>query len=152
MPFRRHDVHRTFTSNKALANEMRFRHQPSEVLSTKIFNIIDRLYYCCIWHTMCLLITTRSNITPKGESIMKNVLSTIVAALVAVSFAGIVCAAEPAAPAMPAGHPPVAAEKAPAKPAKKAKKAKKAPKKEEAKPADAAAPAAPATPAAPAKK
>lgn len=79
---------------------------------------------------------------------MKNVLSTIVAALVAVSFAGIVCAAEPAPAALPAGHPPVAAEKAPAKPAKKAKKAKKAEKKEEAKPAD--APAAPA--AAPAKK
>lgn len=77
---------------------------------------------------------------------MKNVFSTIVAALVAVSFAGIVCAAEPAAaPAMPAGHPPVAAEKAPAKPAKKVKKAKKAVKKEEAKPAaPAAAPAAPA--------
>ena len=49
---------------------------------------------------------------------MKKVMSSIVAALVAVSFAGIVCAAEPAAPAMPAGHPPVA-DKAPAKPAKK---------------------------------
>ncbi len=72
---------------------------------------------------------------------MKKVLSSIVAALVAVSFAGIVCAAEPAPAAMPAGHPPVA-EKAPAKPAKKAKKAKKAVKKEEAKPAE--APAAPA--------
>ena len=82
---------------------------------------------------------------------MKKALSTIVAALVAVSFAGIVCAAEPAKKeaAMPAGHPPVAAEKAPeAKPAKKAKKAKKAAKKEEAKPAEAA----PAAPAAPAKK
>lgn len=77
---------------------------------------------------------------------MKKVFSTIVAALVAVSFAGIVCAAEPAPAAMPAGHPPVG-DKAPAKPAKKAKKAKKAVKKEEAKPADAAAPAA-----APAKK
>jgi hypothetical protein len=86
---------------------------------------------------------------------MKKAFSTIVAALVAVSFAGIVCAAEPAPAALPAGHPPVAAEKAPAKPAKKAKKAKKAEKKEEAKPAAAptAAPAAaPATPAAPAKK
>lgn len=74
---------------------------------------------------------------------MKKVLSTIVAALVAVSFAGIVCAAEPAPAAMPAGHPPVGDKAAaPAKPAKKAKKAKKAVKKEEAKPAE--APAAPA--------
>ena len=67
---------------------------------------------------------------------MKKVLSSIVAALVAVSFAGIVCAAEPAPAAMPAGHPAVA-EKAPvkaAKPAKKAKKAKKTVKKEEVKP------------------
>ncbi len=74
---------------------------------------------------------------------MKKVLSSIVAALVAVSFAGIVCAAEPAkdaAPVMPAGHPAVG-EKA-AKPAKKAKKAKKVVKKEEAKPAE--APVAPA--------
>lgn len=71
---------------------------------------------------------------------MKKVLSSIVAALVAVSFAGIVCAAEPAAPAaMPAGHPPVGDKAAPAKPAKKAKKAKKAVKKEEAKPAEAPA-------------
>ena len=77
---------------------------------------------------------------------MKKVLSSIVAALVAVSFAGIVCAAEPAAPAvMPAGHPAVG-EKAPAKaakPAKKAKKAKKAVKKDEVKPADAAPAVAP---------
>jgi len=75
---------------------------------------------------------------------MKKVFSSIVAALVAVSFAGIVCAAEPAATALPAGHPAVT-DKAPAKaakPAKKAKKAKKAVKKEEAKPAE--APAAPA--------
>lgn len=75
---------------------------------------------------------------------MKKVLSTIVAALVAVSFAGIVFAAEPEAPAMPAGHPPVA-EKAAAKPVKKAKKAKKAKKvkkaaeKKEAAPAEAPA-------------
>lgn len=74
---------------------------------------------------------------------MKKVISTIVAALVAVSFAGIVCAAEPEAATMPAGHPPVGEKAKPAKPAKKAKKAKKAVKKEEAKPAaDAAAPAA----------
>ncbi|MBC8018068.1 MAG: hypothetical protein H7X83_06070 [Verrucomicrobia bacterium] len=77
---------------------------------------------------------------------MKKVLSSIVAALVAVSFAGIVCAAEhakDAAPVMPAGHPAIGEKAAkPAKPAKKAKKAKKAVKKEEAKPAE--APVAPA--------
>jgi hypothetical protein len=99
--------------------------------------------------------TNASPLSIKENEIMKKAFSTIVAALVAVSFAGIVCAAEPAkkeaAPAaLPAGHPPVAAEKAPAKPAKKAKKAKKAEKKEEAAPA--ATPAAPAAPAAPAKK
>jgi hypothetical protein len=91
-----------------------------------------------------LLFPVEATPPQKGESTMKKVLSTIVAALVAVSFAGIVCAAEPAAPAMPAGHPPVA-DKAPAKPAKaakKVKKAKKAVKKEEAKPAVPAAPAA----------
>jgi hypothetical protein len=55
---------------------------------------------------------------------MKNLLATIVAALVAVSFAGIVSAAETQ---LPAGHPPIAkTEKAPAKKAKKAKKPKKA--------------------------
>jgi len=74
---------------------------------------------------------------------MKKALSMIVTALVALSFAGVVLAEEPAA--MPAGHPPVKAEeKKPAKKTKKAKKAKKAEKKEEAKPAEApaAAPAA----------
>jgi len=74
---------------------------------------------------------------------MKKALSMIVTALVALSFAGVVLAQEPAA--MPAGHPPVKAEeKKPAKKTKKAKKAKKAEKKEEAKPAEApaAAPAA----------
>ena len=40
---------------------------------------------------------------------MKKVLSSVVAALVALSFAGIVCAAEPAPASMPAGHPPVGA-------------------------------------------
>jgi hypothetical protein len=76
---------------------------------------------------------------------MKSVLSTIVAAIVALSFAGIVCAAEPTA--MPAGHPAVAAPAAdaaaPAKPAKKkkTKKAKK-PAKDSATPAADAAPAA----------
>lgn len=75
---------------------------------------------------------------------MKKALSMIVTALVALSFAGVVLAEEPAA--MPAGHPPIKKEeKKPAKKVKKAKKAKKAEKKEEA-----AAPATPATPAAPA--
>lgn len=81
---------------------------------------------------------------------MKKVFSTIAAALVALAFAGTVLAADApkteAAPAMPAGHPPVAKkeEGKPAKKAKKVKKAKKAVKKEEAKPAEApaAAPAA----------
>lgn len=74
---------------------------------------------------------------------MKKVLSTIVAALVAMSFSAVVFAAD-----MPAGHPPVganaaapAAEKKEVKKTKKAKKVKKA-KKEEAPKADAAAPAA----------
>jgi hypothetical protein len=72
---------------------------------------------------------------------MKKALSIIVSALVAVSFAGVVLAAEPAA--MPAGHPPVAgAEKKEVKKAKKVKKARKAAKKAEEKPAE--APAAPA--------
>ena len=76
---------------------------------------------------------------------MKKALSIIVSALVAVSFAGVVLAAEPAA--MPAGHPPVAGaeqkvEKKAVKKTKKAKKAKKAAKTEEVKPAE--APAAPA--------
>ncbi len=68
---------------------------------------------------------------------MKKVLSTIVAALVAMSFSAVVFAAD-----MPAGHPAVAAPAADAKPAvekkevKKAKKAKKAAKaKKEAAPA-----------------
>lgn len=67
---------------------------------------------------------------------MKKALSMIVTTLVALSFAGVVLAEEPAA--MPAGHPPVKAEKK-AKKVKKAKKAKKAEKKDEA--------ATPATPA-----
>ena len=75
-------------------------------------------------------------------------MSSIVAAIVAVAFAGVCFAAEPKA-AMPAGHPAVAPaaemkkeEAAPAKPAKKkkVKKAKKAApaaevKKDEAAPA-----------------
>ena len=83
-----------------------------------------------------------------GRNKMKSVLSSIVAALVALSFAGVVCAAEPATTAMPAGHPAVAAPAAEtakdAKPAKKAKKTKKTkkPAKDAAAPADAAAPVA----------
>lgn len=75
---------------------------------------------------------------------MKKMLSTVVAALAALSFAGIVCAAEPA---MPPGHPPINKEAKPAaeKKVKKAKKAKKVKK-------EAATPATPATPAAPAAK
>jgi hypothetical protein len=70
---------------------------------------------------------------------MKKVLSSIVAALVALSFAGIVCAAEPVVAPVPAAADVKKEEKA-AKPAKKhAKKAKKA--KKETVPADAAAPA-----------
>ena len=76
---------------------------------------------------------------------MKKVLSSLVAALVAVAFAGVVFAAD-----MPAGHPAVAPaaevkkeEKAPVKKTKKAKKAKKAAKTEEVKKEE-AAPAAPA--------
>lgn len=76
---------------------------------------------------------------------MKKVLSTLVAAIVAVAFAGVVFAAEPA-PA-PAAAPEVKKEEAApvVKKAKKkkAKKAKKAEvKKEEAAPAAPAAPAA----------
>lgn len=78
---------------------------------------------------------------------MKKVLSAIVAALVAISFAGLVCAAEPAPAALPAGHPPIKKEEK--KAVKKAKKAKKAAKKAAETPA---APAVPATPAAPAAK
>jgi len=88
----------------------------------------------------------------KGRYQMKRMLTVVVSALVAVSFAGIVCAAEPsAAPAgMPPGHPPInkpVEKKAEPKKKKAAKKAKKEVKKDEA-----AAPATPATPAAPAKK
>jgi hypothetical protein len=93
------------------------------------------------WHDRCFVLVSSST-TNQGEIKMKSVLSSIVAALVALSFAGIVCAAEPAAaPAAPAAAAPAADTAKPAKPAKK-KKAKKAPKK------DAAAPAADAAPAA----
>ena len=78
---------------------------------------------------------------------MKKLIATLVAAVATVAFAGLVVAAEPAAQAMPAGHPPIAKEETKAaKPAKKVKKAKKAVKKDAAKAAE--APAAPAAPAA----
>jgi len=77
---------------------------------------------------------------------MKKVLSTITAALVAISFAGIVCAAEPVKSEAPAAAPAAGEvkkeEKKPVKTHKKhkkAKKAKKAVKKEEAMPAEAPA-------------
>ena len=78
---------------------------------------------------------------------MKRILSSIAAALVAVSFAGLVCAAEaPKKEAVPAPAAPAAGEvkKEEKKPVKKKKatKAKKAAKKEETvKPAE--SPAAP---------
>jgi len=85
----------------------------------------------------------KKEITLLGGIKMKKVLSTIVAALVAVSFAGIVCAAEPvAAPAAPAAEVKKE-EAAPVKKLKK-KKAKKAKKPEVKKEEAPAAPAAPA--------
>jgi hypothetical protein len=94
------------------------------------------------WHVVCFNSKRYSN--SKEEVQMKKVLSTLVAALVAVSFAGIVCATEPAAPAAPAA-PEVKKEEV-KKPVKKAKKkVKKAPKKAEEKKVEAApAEAAPA--------
>jgi predicted TIM-barrel fold metal-dependent hydrolase len=86
----------------------------------------------------------RSNTNLMEDSQMKKVLSTIVAAIVALSFSAVVFAAD-----MPAGHPATAgaeaaapaAEKKEVKKAKKAKKAKKV-KKEEKKEEAPAAPAA----------
>jgi hypothetical protein len=93
------------------------------------------------WHGSCY--HKNSRITILGGIKMKKVLSTLVAALVAVSFAGIVCAAEPVA--APAAAPEVKKEeKAPLvkkSKKKKAKKAKKAEVKKEAAPVE--APAAP---------
>jgi hypothetical protein len=78
---------------------------------------------------------------------MKKILSTLVSALVAVSFAGIVCAAEPTpTPASATGPTAGQVKKEEKKPVKKHKKtkkcktAKKPVKKEEAKPAEAPAP------------
>jgi len=76
---------------------------------------------------------------------MKKMITTVVAALVAVSFASIVCASEPAPSALPPGHPPIMKEeKAAPKKVKKAKKAKKAKKEMKKEVAPAAAPEAPA--------
>jgi zona occludens toxin (predicted ATPase) len=82
----------------------------------------------------------KSNTNLLEDSQMKKVLSTIVAALVALSFSAVVFAADVAPAAAPAADAKPAVEKKEAKP-KKAKKAKKAPKKEVA-PAAEAAPAA----------
>src|ERR1035437_9079784 len=79
----------------------------------------------------------KSNTFPLEVVQMKKVLSTIVAALVAVSFSAVVFAADAAKPAAPAAGADVAApadakkEAKPAKKAKKVKKAKKAEKKAE---------------------
>lgn len=63
---------------------------------------------------------------------MKRALSIILAAVVTLSFAGLVLAEEPSK--LPPGHPPLKADAKQAKKEKKAKKAKKAEKKDEAKP------------------
>jgi hypothetical protein len=95
------------------------------------------------WHVICYILKRYSN--SKEEVQMKKVLSTIVAALVAVSFAGIVCATEPATPAAPAA-PEVKKEEV-KKPVKKAKKKAKKVKKAEEKKVEAAPAEAPAAPA-----
>jgi hypothetical protein len=79
------------------------------------------------WHDLCSLENHHTFYRKEIQS-MKKVLSSIVAALVAVAFAGVVFAAEPAkeaAPAAPAAGEMKKEEKAPAKKTKKAKKAKK---------------------------
>ena len=76
---------------------------------------------------------------------MKKVLSTLVAAIVALSFSAVVFAADAAPAVAPADatHAGMTAEKKEVKPAKKAKKAKKAKAaKKEAAPAAEVAPAA----------
>ncbi|MDD2737026.1 MAG: hypothetical protein PHF56_24085 [Desulfuromonadaceae bacterium] len=73
---------------------------------------------------------------------MKKVLSTIVAALVAMSFSAVVFAADATPAAAPTTDAKPAVEKKEAKPAKKAKKSKKAKKPEVKKEDAAAAPAA----------
>ena len=78
---------------------------------------------------------------------MKKVLSTLVAALVAVSFAGVVFAAEPmkeAAPMAPAAGEMKKEEAKPMKKEKKKAKKKKAKKEMKKEEAPMAAPAAPA--------
>ena len=66
---------------------------------------------------------------------MKKVLSSIVAALVALSFSAVVFAADAAPVAAPAADAKPAVEKKEVKKVKKAKKAKKAAVKKEAAPA-----------------
>jgi ribosomal protein L12E/L44/L45/RPP1/RPP2 len=85
---------------------------------------------------------------------MKKVLSSVVAALVAVAFAGVVFAADATPAAAPAGEvkKEEKAEKAPAKKSKKAKKAKHAKKAKKAEKKEVAPAAEPAAPAAPAAK
>jgi hypothetical protein len=86
------------------------------------------------------------------ESHMKKVMSTIVAALVAVSFAGLVFAQEAPAPA-PVAAPAADVKKEEKAPVKKHKKHKKVKKAKKAKKAAKKIEAAPATPAeAPAAK
>jgi mannitol-specific phosphotransferase system IIBC component len=94
------------------------------------------------WHQFCNTIDIQFILNPK-ESQMKKVLSTIVAAIVALSFSAVVFAADAAPAAAPAADAAPAAEKKEVKKVKKAKKAKKAKaEKKEAAPAEAAAPAA----------
>jgi hypothetical protein len=79
------------------------------------------------WHGSCY--HKKRRITILGGIKMKKVLSSIVAALVAVAFAGVVFAAEPvAAPAAPAAPEVKKEEKAPVVKKAKKKKAKKAKK------------------------
>jgi hypothetical protein len=111
--------------------------------SSKHNLIITAIYeYLCVGTTSAL---TKSNTFPLEVVQMKKVLSTIVAALVAVSFSAVVFASDAKKAAAPAAAPaaagdaaaPAADAKKEAKPAKKAKKAKKPAAKK-----DAAAPAA----------
>jgi nitrate reductase cytochrome c-type subunit len=95
------------------------------------------------WSMLNHSVRSNPNMMEK-ESHMKKVMSTIVAALVAVSFAGLVFAQDAPAPAAaPAAGEVKKEEKAPAKKHKKMKKTKKAAKKTEKKEeAPAAAPVA----------
>ena len=104
------------------------------------------MYNILFWHTAC---NKKSNTFPLEVVQMKKVLSTIVAALVAISFSAVVFAADAMKPAAAPAAAPMAEKAAPAadakkeaKPAKK-KKAKKA-KKEMKEMKKEEAPAAPA--------